>query len=61
MGFYVQVNGDLTATEDSLGELVALLCEQQLFLLLLQAFELFEPKSPILPYIRFLQVHMTIA
>jgi len=56
MGFDVQVTGDLAATEDSLAELVASLCEQQLFLPLLQAFELFAPKSPILPFIRFLQV-----
>lgn len=52
----MQGAGDLAATEDSLGELVVSLCEQHLFLPLVQAFELFVPKSPILPFIRFLQV-----
>lgn len=45
----------MAATEDSLAGLVALLCEQQLFLPLLQSFELFTPSSSVIPFIRFLQ------
>lgn len=48
----------MAATEDSLAGLVALLCEQQLFLPLLQSFELFTPSSSVIPFIRFLQVRI---
>ncbi|CAM6098196.1 unnamed protein product [Calypogeia fissa] len=41
--------------EESLAALVAILCEQQRFLPLLRAFELFTPTSSFLPFLRFLQ------
>jgi len=40
----------------SLSKMVAVLCEQQLFLPLLRAFEMFLPSCPLLPFIRALQV-----
>lgn len=39
----------------SLSKMVAVLCEQQLFLPLLRAFEMFLPSCPLLPFIRALQ------
>lgn len=42
--------------QESLAAMVAVLCEQQRFVPLLRAFELFTPTSPLLPFIRFLQV-----
>ncbi|KAG0619567.1 hypothetical protein M758_4G148600 [Ceratodon purpureus] len=41
--------------QESLAAMVAVLCEQQRFVPLLRAFELFTPTSPLLPFIRFLQ------
>lgn len=40
----------------SLSKMVAVLCEQQLFLPLLKAFEMFLPSCSLLPFIRALQV-----
>lgn len=40
----------------SLSKMVAVLCEQQLFLPLLRAFDMFLPSCPLLPFIRALQV-----
>lgn len=40
----------------SLSRMVAVLCEQHLFLPLLQAFEIFLPSCSLLPFIRALQV-----
>lgn len=42
--------------QESLAAMIAVLCEQQHFVPLLRAFELFTPTSPLLPFIRFLQV-----
>lgn len=42
--------------QESLAAMVAVLCEQQRFVPLLRAFELFTPTSSLLPFIRFLQV-----
>ncbi|KAL3688215.1 hypothetical protein R1sor_014524 [Riccia sorocarpa] len=41
--------------QESLAAMVAVLCEQQRFLPLLRAFELFTPASSFLPFLRFLQ------
>lgn len=41
---------------NSLSRMVAVLCEQHLFLPLLQAFEIFLPSCSLLPFIRALQV-----
>lgn len=46
----------LAEEQESLAAMVAVLCEQKLFLPLLRAFELFTPSSPLLLFIRFLQV-----
>lgn len=46
----------LVEEQESLAAMVAVLCEQKRFLPLLRAFELFTPSSPLLLYIRFLQV-----
>lgn len=40
----------------SLSNMVAVLCEQHLFLPLLRAFDIFLPSCPLLSFIRFLQV-----
>lgn len=40
----------------SLSNMVAVLCEQQLFLPLLGAFDMFLPSCSLLPFVRFLQV-----
>ncbi|GLJ32063.1 hypothetical protein SUGI_0645700 [Cryptomeria japonica] len=40
---------------ESLTKMVAVLCEQQLFLPLLKAFDLFIPSCSLLPFVRFLQ------
>ncbi|XP_024514946.1 spatacsin [Selaginella moellendorffii] len=42
-------------TQESLAKMVATLCEKQLFIPLLKAFELFLPSSPLLHFIRFLR------
>jgi len=41
----------------SLSNMIAVLCEQHLFLPLLRAFEMFLPSCSLLPFIRSLQVH----
>lgn len=46
----------LVEEQESLAAMVAVLCEQRRFLPLLRAFELFTPSSPLLLFIRFLQV-----
>lgn len=46
---------DANEEQVSLSKMVAVLCEQQLFLPLLKAFELFIPSCSLLPFIRFLQ------
>lgn len=46
---------DSNEEQVSLSKMVAVLCEQQLFLPLLKAFELFIPSCSLLPFIRFLQ------
>eukprot|EP01018_Ginkgo_biloba_P020370 Gb_30364 [translate_table: standard] len=46
---------DANQEQESLSKMVAVLCEQQLFLPLLRAFELFIPSCSLLPFIRFLQ------
>ena len=46
--------------EESLAAMVAVLCEQQRFVPLLRAFELFTPTSSLLPFIRFLQVRQYV-
>ncbi|KAL1364797.1 hypothetical protein HN51_012953 [Arachis hypogaea] len=55
-----QTGGIIVASESnerpaSLSKMVAVLCEQQLFLPLLRAFEMFLPSCPLLPFIRALQ------
>jgi spatacsin len=46
---------EAVAQQELLASMVAVLCEQQRFLPLLRAFELFSPMSALLPFIRFLQ------
>lgn len=52
----VNVASDSNEGPASLSKMVAVLCEQQLFLPLLRAFEMFLPSCPLLPFIRALQV-----
>lgn len=52
----VNVASDSDEGPASLSKMVAVLCEQQLFLPLLRAFEMFLPSCPLLPFIRALQV-----
>ena len=47
---------DIDERLTSLSSIVAVLCEQQLFLPLLRAFEMFLPSCSLLPFIRSLQV-----
>ncbi|KAL2630311.1 hypothetical protein R1flu_014997 [Riccia fluitans] len=49
------LNTDGAGEQESLAAMVAVLCEQQRFLPLLRAFELFTPASSFLPFLRFLQ------
>ncbi|XP_061345491.1 uncharacterized protein LOC133291257 isoform X4 [Gastrolobium bilobum] len=57
----IEHSGDISVASDSdegpasLSKMVAVLCEQQLFLPLLRAFEMFLPSCPLLPFIRALQ------
>ncbi|BBN07122.1 spatacsin [Marchantia polymorpha subsp. ruderalis] len=46
---------DGAGEQESLAAMVAVLCEQQRFLPLLRAFDLFTPASSFLPFLRFLQ------
>ncbi|MED6158928.1 hypothetical protein PIB30_037567 [Stylosanthes scabra] len=52
----INVASDSNERPASLSKMVAVLCEQQLFLPLLRAFEMFLPSCPLLPFIRALQV-----
>ncbi|KAL2342976.1 hypothetical protein Fmac_004261 [Flemingia macrophylla] len=52
----INVPSDSDEGPASLSKMVAVLCEQQLFLPLLRAFEMFLPSCPLLPFIRALQV-----
>lgn len=54
------VPSDANEGPASLSKMVAVLCEQQLFLPLLRAFEMFLPSCPLLPFIRALQVYELI-
>ncbi|KAK4264830.1 hypothetical protein QN277_025955 [Acacia crassicarpa] len=49
------VSSDFDEGPESLSKMVAVLCEQQLFLPLLRAFEMFLPSCALLPFIRALQ------
>uniref|UniRef100_A0A1J3EY96 Spatacsin C-terminal domain-containing protein n=1 Tax=Noccaea caerulescens TaxID=107243 RepID=A0A1J3EY96_NOCCA len=49
------VTNDLRDEHSSLSNMVAVLCEQRLFLPLLKAFELFLPSCSLLPFVRALQ------
>ncbi|KAK7358900.1 hypothetical protein VNO77_00841 [Canavalia gladiata] len=51
----INVASDSDEGPASLSKMVAVLCEQQLFLPLLRAFEMFLPSCPLLPFIRALQ------
>lgn len=52
----IQVSSDSDEVSVSLSKMVSVLCEQQLFLPLLKAFEIFLPSCSLLPFIRALQV-----
>lgn len=52
----INVSSDFNEGPASLAKMVAVLCEQRLFLPLLRAFELFLPSCSFLPFIRALQV-----
>ena len=56
----INVPSDSDEGPASLSKMVAVLCEQQLFLPLLRAFEMFLPSCPLLPFIRALQVSQLI-
>lgn len=51
-----KVSNDSDEVAGSLSRMVAVLCEQHLFLPLLRAFEMFLPSCSLLPFIRALQV-----
>lgn len=53
------VTNDSSDEHASLSKMVAMLCEQRLFLPLLKAFELFLPSCSLLPFVRALQVCLT--
>lgn len=52
----ISVSYDSDEAPSSLSKMVSVLCEQQLFLPLLRAFEMFLPSCSLLPFIRALQV-----
>lgn len=52
----ISVSYDSDEAPSSLSKMVCVLCEQQLFLPLLRAFEMFLPSCSLLPFIRALQV-----
>lgn len=56
IGEHVNVSSDPDEGPTSLSKMVAVLCEQHLFLPLLKAFEMFLPSCSLLPFIRALQV-----
>lgn len=51
-----KLSNDSDEVAGSLSRMVAVLCEQHLFLPLLRAFEMFLPSCSLLPFIRALQV-----
>lgn len=55
-GDVFSVSNNTAEPSVSLSKMVALLCEQHLFLPLLRAFEMFLPSCSLLPFIRALQV-----
>lgn len=55
-GHHISSRTDLIEGPASLSKMVAVLCEQHLFLPLLRAFEMFLPSCSLLPFIRALQV-----
>ncbi|KAL6977281.1 hypothetical protein U1Q18_026078 [Sarracenia purpurea var. burkii] len=55
-GVHIKVSSDSDEVPVSLSKMVAVLCEQHLFLPLLRAFEIFLPSCSLLPFIRALQV-----
>ncbi|GMI68631.1 hypothetical protein like AT4G39420 [Hibiscus trionum] len=55
LGERINVSSDFNEGPASLAKMVAVLCEQRLFLPLLRAFELFLPSCSFLPFIRALQ------
>lgn len=56
IGEYIKVSTEFGEGPASLSRMVAVLCEQRLFLPLLRAFEMFLPSCSLLPFIRALQV-----
>lgn len=52
----ISVSYDSDEAPSTLSKMVSVLCEQQLFLPLLRAFEMFLPSCSLLPFIRALQV-----
>ncbi len=56
LGEHLKVSSDFDEGLISLSKMVAVLCEQHLFLPLLRAFEMFLPSCSLLPFIRALQV-----
>lgn len=52
----VEVSADVDDVAGLLSRMVAVLCEQHLFLPLLRAFEIFLPSCSLLPFVRALQV-----
>lgn len=56
IGQYIKISSEFGEGPASLSRMVAVLCEQGLFLPLLRAFEMFLPSCSLLPFIRALQV-----
>lgn len=52
----VEVSAEIDDVAGLLSRMVAVLCEQRLFLPLLRAFEIFLPSCSLLPFVRALQV-----
>lgn len=52
----VEVSAEVDDVAGLLSRMVAVLCEQHLFLPLLRAFEIFLPSCSLLPFVRALQV-----
>lgn len=59
-GKLTEVSVDSDDGPNSLSKMVAVLCEQHLFLPLLRAFEMFLPSCSLLPFIRALQVRCQV-
>lgn len=55
----ISLTNDSSDEHASLSKMVAMLCEQRLFLPLLKAFDLFLPSCSLLPFVRALQVCLT--